>query len=111
MGRKRRDGRGIREARAKERLESYRAFIDDWEAFDEVVFATHSDQALALLSDANGGERTALAAIRSRSAPTSRPNCGLLDATGPIHHGTVGVVAGASSTSRSVTSRPWRSPS
>jgi NOL1/NOP2/sun family putative RNA methylase len=37
MGRKRRDGRGIREARARERLESYRAFIDDWDAFQEAV--------------------------------------------------------------------------
>ena len=37
---------------------------EDWEHFDEIVFATHSDQALALLSDATGVERTALGAIR-----------------------------------------------
>jgi hypothetical protein len=36
----------------------------EWEAFDEVVFATHSDQTLAMLSDATGVERTALSAIR-----------------------------------------------
>ena len=35
-----------------------------WEAFDDVVFATHSDQALALLSDARPEERAALGAIR-----------------------------------------------
>jgi uncharacterized protein len=36
----------------------------EWEGFDEVVFATHSDQTLAMLSDATGVERTALSAIR-----------------------------------------------
>lgn len=36
----------------------------EWEGFDEVVFATHSDQALSLLSDATGVERTALSAVR-----------------------------------------------
>lgn len=36
----------------------------EWEAFDDVVFATHSDQALAVLSDASAIERTALSAIR-----------------------------------------------
>ncbi len=36
----------------------------EWEQFDEVVFATHSDDTLALLSDASGVERTALASIR-----------------------------------------------
>ncbi len=36
----------------------------EWEAFDEVVFAAHSDQTLAMLSDASGVERTALSAIR-----------------------------------------------
>lgn len=37
---------------------------DQWEPFDDVVFATHADQSLALLSDASGVERTALSAIR-----------------------------------------------
>ena len=36
----------------------------EWEAFDDVVFATHADQTLALLSDATGVEKTALSAIR-----------------------------------------------
>lgn len=41
-----------------------RAAGGEWEAFDAVIFATHSDQALSILSDASGVERTALAAIR-----------------------------------------------
>ena len=41
-----------------------RAFGGEWEPFDEVVFATHSDDTLALMSDATGLERTALSAIR-----------------------------------------------
>jgi predicted NAD/FAD-binding protein len=36
----------------------------EWEPFDDVVFATHSDDALRLLSDATGVEHTALSAIR-----------------------------------------------
>ncbi|MEM9477183.1 MAG: FAD-dependent oxidoreductase [Pseudomonadota bacterium] len=35
-----------------------------WEGFDEVVFATHSDDTLRLLADPTGVERTALSAIR-----------------------------------------------
>lgn len=35
----------------------------DWQAFDELVFACHSDQALALLSDASPTERAALSAV------------------------------------------------
>jgi len=38
-----------------------------WEAFDEVVFATHSDDALALLADSSGAERTTLGAILYQS--------------------------------------------
>ncbi|MCW1931349.1 NAD(P)/FAD-dependent oxidoreductase [Pararhodobacter zhoushanensis] len=34
-----------------------------WESFDEVIFATHSDTTLALLSDATQTERVALSAI------------------------------------------------
>lgn len=41
-----------------------RARGSEWEAFDDVVFATHSDQTLAMLTDATGVERTALSAIR-----------------------------------------------
>ena len=36
----------------------------EWAGYDDVVFATHSDQALAMLSDATGVERTALSAVR-----------------------------------------------
>jgi predicted NAD/FAD-binding protein len=36
----------------------------DWEAFDEVVFASHSDDTLAMLSDATPDERAMLGAIR-----------------------------------------------
>ncbi|MFN4101744.1 MAG: NAD(P)/FAD-dependent oxidoreductase, partial [Pararhodobacter sp.] len=35
----------------------------EWEAFDEVIFATHSDTTLSLLSDASETERAALSAI------------------------------------------------
>ena len=41
-----------------------RAHGAEWQGYDEAVFATHSDQALALLSDATGVERTALSAVR-----------------------------------------------
>ena len=36
----------------------------DWEGFDEVVFATHSNQSLAMLADARPDERAALSKIR-----------------------------------------------
>lgn len=36
----------------------------EWEGFDEVIFASHSDDTLRMLSDATGVERTALSAIR-----------------------------------------------
>ncbi len=36
----------------------------DWEAFDEVVFATHSDDTLSLLSDATPSEKHSLGAVR-----------------------------------------------
>jgi uncharacterized protein len=36
----------------------------EWEMFDDVVFACHSDDALALLSDATPAERAALSAVR-----------------------------------------------
>ena len=36
----------------------------DWEAFDEVIFATHSDDTLAMLSDATADEKSVLGAVR-----------------------------------------------
>ncbi len=36
----------------------------EWEQFDEVIFATHSDDTLRLLSDATSSERSMLSAIR-----------------------------------------------
>ena len=41
-----------------------RTLNGEWEQFDEIVLATHSDDTLKLLSDASGVERTALSAIR-----------------------------------------------
>lgn len=41
-----------------------RAHGGEWEMFDDVVLATHSDQSLAILSDADAGERAALGAVR-----------------------------------------------
>jgi uncharacterized protein len=41
-----------------------RAHGAEWEMFDEVIFATHSDTALKLLSDATPQETAALSAVR-----------------------------------------------
>jgi len=41
-----------------------RAIGGEWELFDDVVFATHSDDTLHLLSDATPAERAALGAVR-----------------------------------------------
>ena len=41
-----------------------RAEGGEWEQFDDVIFATHSDDALALLADATAAERAALGAVR-----------------------------------------------
>ena len=37
---------------------------DEWKVYDEVIFATHSDQTLAMLSDATPTERDNLSAVR-----------------------------------------------
>jgi predicted NAD/FAD-binding protein len=44
-----------------------RAVGGEWELFDEVVFATHSDDTLRLLSDATPAEHAALSAVRYQS--------------------------------------------
>jgi predicted NAD/FAD-binding protein len=44
-----------------------RASGGEWERFDEVVMATHSDDTLALLSDATPREKAALGAVRYQS--------------------------------------------
>ena len=44
-----------------------RAVGGEWEHFDDLVMATHSDDALALLSDASPEERGALGAVRYQS--------------------------------------------
>ncbi len=36
----------------------------EWEGFDEVIFATHSDDALRMLADASEAERASLGAVR-----------------------------------------------
>ncbi|UTH44557.1 NAD(P)/FAD-dependent oxidoreductase [Loktanella salsilacus] len=41
-----------------------RAIGSEWEDFDEVVFATHSDDTLSLLADASPDERAILGAVR-----------------------------------------------
>lgn len=41
-----------------------RAQGDDWELFDEVILATHSDISLSLLADPSPSERAALGAVR-----------------------------------------------
>jgi predicted NAD/FAD-binding protein len=41
-----------------------KTYGQDWMGFDEVVFATHSDDSLAMLGDARGHETAALSAIK-----------------------------------------------
>ena len=45
-------------------IPAVRAFGGEWELFDDIVMATHSDDSLRLLSDATPAERTTLSAIR-----------------------------------------------
>jgi predicted NAD/FAD-binding protein len=41
-----------------------KAWGGDWETFDEVIFATHSDDSLALLDDPTADETAALGAVK-----------------------------------------------
>jgi uncharacterized protein len=59
-----RTGAGIAGVRRVEGGAMVRAEGGDWEGFDEVVFATHSDTTLSLLTDSSPAERTALGAIK-----------------------------------------------
>lgn len=53
----RRDGNGV----------SVRSKGDEWEAFDQVIFACHSDDALALLEDPTGDEQRVLGNLTYQS--------------------------------------------
>lgn len=57
-------GAGIQGVRRREFGVDVRTDGGEWEPFDTVVFATHSDDTLAMLSDPTGVERTALSAVR-----------------------------------------------
>ena len=57
-------GAGIDAVRRTPHGAEVKAYGADWEHFDEVVFATHSDDTLAMLSDATGVEKSVLGAIR-----------------------------------------------
>ncbi|MEL7344373.1 MAG: hypothetical protein AAFN59_05865, partial [Pseudomonadota bacterium] len=57
-------GQPVQGVRRTEMGVEVRGHGGEWEPYDEVVFATHSDISLSLLSDANGVERSALSAVR-----------------------------------------------
>ncbi|MFN3845487.1 MAG: NAD(P)/FAD-dependent oxidoreductase [Paracoccaceae bacterium] len=57
-------GGKIAGVRRQDGMVHVRAARGDWEAFDDVIFATHSDDALLLLSDATVAESAALGAVR-----------------------------------------------
>ena len=57
-------GAAIAGVRRQDGMVHVRAQGAEWEAFDEVIFATHSDDALSLLSDPTAAERAALGAVR-----------------------------------------------
>lgn len=56
-------GAAVQSVRRSELGVQVRPWGGAWETFDEVVFATHSDDTLAMLSDATQSERKALGAI------------------------------------------------
>ena len=53
----------ILEVQRKSGMVELRTAAGEWERFDQVVIATHSDQALALLADASPAEREILGAL------------------------------------------------
>jgi predicted NAD/FAD-binding protein len=57
-------GAGVMGIRREQDGVFIRAHGGEWELFDDVVLATHSDVSLAMLSDASGQERTNLGAVR-----------------------------------------------
>lgn len=57
-------GAQIAAVRRHDGMVNVRATGAEWEAFDDVIFATHSDDALALLSDPTPAESAALGAVR-----------------------------------------------
>ena len=57
-------GSPIAGVRRQDGMVHVRAHGAEWESFDEVIFATHSDDALSLLSDPSAAERAALGAVR-----------------------------------------------
>ena len=59
-----RRGAPVSSVRRSPLIAEVRAQGGDWEGFDDVVFATHSDDALGILADATAAERDALSAIR-----------------------------------------------
>lgn len=59
-----REGASVRGVRRSPVGVEVRAESGDWENFDEVVFATHSDDSLALLTDPSAAETQALSKIR-----------------------------------------------
>ncbi|MEQ9258429.1 MAG: FAD-dependent oxidoreductase [Roseovarius sp.] len=59
-----RPGYPVEAVRRIETAVEIRPLGGEWESFDEVIFATHSDDTLALLADASDTERRALSAIR-----------------------------------------------
>ncbi|MDR7124389.1 FAD-dependent oxidoreductase [Pseudotabrizicola sp. 4114] len=57
-------GTAIAGVRRENGMVHIRAHGAEWEVFDDVIFATHSDDTLSLLSDATAAERATLGAIR-----------------------------------------------
>lgn len=57
-------GAGVAGVRRQDGGVHIRAQGAEWEAFDEVIFATHSDDALSLLSDPSAAESAALGTVR-----------------------------------------------